>query len=116
MVVWQHAGEFRYHSQVSTWILAIAHRVTLKSLLRHKRWLVNSADESQKPFIDPHRELEEQDWLVEGMWRLPYKQPMSLLLTCQLGYSIEQVATLTECAAGTVRHVCFALGADYGIF
>jgi RNA polymerase sigma-70 factor (ECF subfamily) len=34
MVVWQHAGEFRYHSQVSTWIFGIAYRVALKWRLK----------------------------------------------------------------------------------
>jgi RNA polymerase sigma factor (sigma-70 family) len=38
MIVWQHAGEFRYQSQVSTWIFGIAYRVALKSLRQNERW------------------------------------------------------------------------------
>ena len=32
MIVWQKAGEFRGQSRVSTWIMGIAYRVTLKAL------------------------------------------------------------------------------------
>jgi RNA polymerase sigma-70 factor (ECF subfamily) len=103
MIVWQRASEFRYQSQVSTWIFGIAYRVALKSLRRHKRWFATSADESPEPVTDPRRELEEREWLAEGLRRLPDKQRLSLLLTYQLGHSIEQVATITECAVGTVK-------------
>jgi RNA polymerase sigma-70 factor, ECF subfamily len=103
MAVWQHAGEFRYQSQVSTWIFGIAYRVALKSLRRRKRWFAASADESPEPFIDPHRELEVRDWLAEGLRRLPDNQRLSLLLTYRWGHSIEQVAAMAECPAGTVK-------------
>src|ERR1039458_7784513 len=36
MVVWQSAKDFRYASQVSTWIFGIAYRTALKSLRRQK--------------------------------------------------------------------------------
>jgi RNA polymerase sigma-70 factor, ECF subfamily len=103
LIVWQRAGEFRHDSQVSTWIFGIAYRVALKSLRRDKRWLTMSANEAPEPVIDPYREFEERDWLDEGLRRLPDKLRMCLLLTYRLGYSIEQVAVMTECPAGTVK-------------
>jgi len=36
MVVWQCAKDFRYASQVSTWIIGIAYRTALKSVRRQK--------------------------------------------------------------------------------
>src|SRR5215470_11415223 len=36
MVVWQHAGDFRGASRVSTWILGIAYRRALKTLERSR--------------------------------------------------------------------------------
>src|SRR3978361_2189814 len=36
MVVWQSAKDFRFASQVSTWIIGIASRTALKSLRRQK--------------------------------------------------------------------------------
>jgi RNA polymerase sigma-70 factor (ECF subfamily) len=103
IVVWQHAGEFGCRSQVSTWIFGIAYRVALKSLRRHKRWIVASTDESPETVIDPRRQFEERDWLAEGLRRLPDNQRLSLLLIYQWGHSIEQVAAMAECPAGTVK-------------
>ena len=107
LIVWQGAGKFRHHSQVSTWIFGIAHRVALKSLRRHRRWFVASADESPEPVIDPNREFEERDWLAKGLRLLPDQQRLSLLLTYQVGYSIDQVSVMTECAASTVKSRMF---------
>jgi RNA polymerase sigma-70 factor (ECF subfamily) len=103
LIVWKHAGEFRNQSQVSTWIFGIAHRVALKSLRGHKRSLIAS----EEPFTDPYRELEQQEWLAQGLRQLPDNQRLSLLLTYQLGHSIEQVASMTECSAGTVKSRMF---------
>src|ERR1700685_3419589 len=36
MVVWQSAKDFRYASQVSTWVIGIAYRTALKSVRRQK--------------------------------------------------------------------------------
>src|ERR1700719_5435172 len=36
MIVWQSAKNFRYASQVSTWIIGIAYRTALKSFRRQK--------------------------------------------------------------------------------
>jgi RNA polymerase sigma-70 factor (ECF subfamily) len=103
LIVWQRAGEFRHNSQVSTWIFGIAYRVALTSLRRHKRWFTASADEAPERFIDPHREFEERDWLDQGLRRLPVQQRLCLVLSYQLGHSVEQVAVMTECPAATVK-------------
>jgi RNA polymerase sigma-70 factor (ECF subfamily) len=108
MAVWQHAADFRYQSQVSTWIFGIAYRVALNSLRRHKRWFVAFAGKSTEPVVDAHRQLEERDWLAEGLRRLPDNQRSSLLLIYQWGHSIEQVAAMAKCAAGTVKARSFS--------
>jgi RNA polymerase sigma-70 factor (ECF subfamily) len=104
LVVWQHAGEFHYRSQVSTWIFGIAYRVALKSLRKHKLWLrATTADGLTDPVVDPARTDEQRQWLTEGLRRLPDKQRLSLVLTYHLGHSIEQVALLTDCPVGTMK-------------
>ena len=103
LVVWKHAGKFRYHSQVSTWIFGIAYRVALKSLRQHKRWLAAIAGGLSATVIDPNRDAEQGDWLSEGLRRLPDEQRLSLLLAYRLGHSIQQVADMTECPVGTVK-------------
>jgi RNA polymerase sigma-70 factor, ECF subfamily len=103
MVVWRSAGEFRHQSQVSTWIFGITYRVALKSLRRHERWSTSAEDSPLEPSVDPTREAEERDWLEEGLRRLPDKQRLSLLLAYEYGHSIEQVASMTQSAVGTVK-------------
>ena len=103
MVVWGRAGEFRRQSQVSTWIFGITYRVALKSLRRHERWAAAAEYGFPDPSIDPTREAEERDWLEEGLRRLSDKQRSSLLLVYQYGHSIEQVASMTQSAVGTVK-------------
>src|ERR1700677_1086611 len=103
MVVWRRAGEFRHQSQVSTWIFGITYRVALKSLRRNERWSAAAGDALPEPSIDPTQEAVERDWLAEGLRRLPDKQRLSLLLAYQYGHSIEQVASMTQSAVGTVK-------------
>jgi RNA polymerase sigma-70 factor, ECF subfamily len=103
MIVWQHAGEFRYQSQVSTWIFGIAYRLALNSLRRNKRWHPAANEDLPEPAFDPTQEAEEHDWLAEGLRRLPDKQRLSILLVYQLGHSVQQVAAMTESSAGTVK-------------
>jgi len=72
MVVWQSAKDFRYASQVSTWIIGIAYRTALKSLRRQKNHAAaRSLDEYPEQTIDPTFETEVQDWLMHGLNRLP---------------------------------------------
>jgi RNA polymerase sigma-70 factor (ECF subfamily) len=104
LIVWQHASEFHYSSEVSTWIFGIAHRVALRSLRKQRLWLRTTAvDEPTDPVVDPARADEERQWLEEGLRRLPDKQRLSLLLTYHLGHSIAHVALLTDCPVGTMK-------------
>src|SRR6202051_1984125 len=68
MVVWQSAKDFRYASQVSTWIIGIAYRTALKSLRRQKNHTAAlSLDEYPEQTTDPTFETELQDWLKHGL-------------------------------------------------
>src|SRR5579859_5284424 len=65
MVVWQSAKDFRYASQVSTWIIGIAYRTALKSLRRQKNYAAaRSLDEYPEQTVDPTVEAEVSDWLT----------------------------------------------------
>src|ERR1700688_2874112 len=80
MVVWQSAKDFRYASQVSTWIIGIAYRTALKSLRRQKNHTAA-------------RSLDE----------LPVEQRLTLELAYHMGHSLEEIAAITECPVGTVK-------------
>jgi RNA polymerase sigma-70 factor (ECF subfamily) len=104
MVVWQSAKDFRCASQVSTWIIGIAYRTALKSLRRQKNHTAaRSLDDYPEQTIDPTLEAEVQDWLKQGLSRLPAEQRLTLELAYHLGHSLEEIAAITECPVGTVK-------------
>ena len=104
MVVWQHAGDFRHSSRVSTWIFGIAYRVALKSLRQHKRWREASADDGQSEQVtDPTQETEEHDWLAQGLDRLSQEQRLGLMLTYHRGHSLREVAAMTDNPVSMVK-------------
>jgi RNA polymerase sigma-70 factor (ECF subfamily) len=104
LVVWQSAKDFRYASQVSTWIIGIAYRTALKSLRRQKNHTAaRSLEEYPEQAVDPTSEAEVQDWLKQGLSQLPVEQRLTLELAYHLGHSLEEIAAITECPVGTVK-------------
>lgn len=104
MVVWQSAKDFRYASQVSTWIIGIAYRTALKSLRRQKNHAgALSLDDYPEQTTDPTLENEVRDWLKHGLDRLPIEQRLTLELAYHMGHSLEEIAAITECPVGTVK-------------
>ena len=104
MVVWQSAKDFRYASQVSTWIIGIAYRTALKSVRRQKNHTAaRSLDEYPEQTTDPTFEAEVQDWLKHGLNQLPVEQRLTLELAYHMGHSLEEIAAITECPVGTVK-------------
>jgi RNA polymerase sigma-70 factor (ECF subfamily) len=104
MVVWQSAKDFRRASQVSTWIFGIAYRTALKSLRRQKNHAAAlSLDECPEQTVDPARDTETQDWLGQGLERLPLEQRLTLELAYHMGYSLEEIAAITAAPVGTVK-------------
>src|ERR1700722_15883693 len=104
MVVWQSAKDFRYPSQVSTWIIGIPYRTASKSLRRHKNPpAAEGLEDYPEQTIDPTFETEVQDWLKHGLNRLPAEQRLTLELAYHMGHSLEEIAVITECPVGTVK-------------
>jgi RNA polymerase sigma-70 factor, ECF subfamily len=104
MVVWQSAKDFRYASQVSTWIIGIAYRTALKSVRRQKNHTASrNLDECPEQTVDPTSDTEVQDWLKHGLNQLPVEQRLTLELAYQMGHSLEEIAAITECPVGTVK-------------
>lgn len=104
LVVWQSAKDFRYASQVSTWIIGIAYRTALKSLRRQKNHTAaRSLEDYPEQTVDPTSEAEVQDWLKQGLSQLPVEQRLTLELAYHLGHSLEEIAAITDCPVGTVK-------------
>jgi RNA polymerase sigma-70 factor (ECF subfamily) len=104
MVVWQRAADFRGASRVSTWITGIAYRIALKSLRGSDvmRRTVSS-DDAPEAFEEPATAAELQDWIARGVSQLPVEQRLTLHLAYQLGHSVDEIAEITGCPAGTVK-------------
>jgi RNA polymerase sigma-70 factor, ECF subfamily len=104
VVVWRNADDFRGAAQVSSWIFGIAYRTALKSIRRQKKhsaarsfgeWLVQT--------VDPGLEAEVQDWVMHGLNRLPDEQRLALELAFHMGYSLLEIADITDAPIGTVK-------------
>jgi RNA polymerase sigma-70 factor (ECF subfamily) len=104
MVVWQNAHEFRGASQVSTWIFGIAYRTALKSISRQKNHTTaRNLHEYPDQTVDPVRDTEVQDWVEQGLHRLPIEQRLTLVLAYNMGHSLEEIAEITGAPVGTVK-------------
>ncbi len=110
-IVWRKSAEFRGESKVSTWITGIAYRCMLKALRG-----TAPAEELGESLLDapqleqwagaqhdaaPDREL--RNWVACGLRTLPEDQRVTLELAYLLGYSCEEIASVMDCAVGTVK-------------
>ena len=102
-VVWQHAGDFRGASQVSTWVLGIAYRRALQTLRRVRPEPVPDAQSVFEPFEEPAQQAELRQWLGTALERLPHEQRLVLELAYHAGHSCEEIAELMECPVNTVK-------------
>jgi RNA polymerase sigma-70 factor, ECF subfamily len=104
MVVWCDANDFRFESQVSSWIFGIAYFTALKSIRRGKnRFASRGFDECPSQIVDPALETEVHDWVMDGLNRLPDEQALALQLSCHMGHSLVEIAKMTGTPVGTVK-------------
>jgi len=106
-VVWRRAGYFRYESRVSTWIMGIARRLALRSF-RERRMTAqcidfSSYEEMNSHFDEPAAAYDNHDWITRGLDQLPLPQRETLELSCYLGLSCIEIATLMKCTPSTVK-------------
>jgi RNA polymerase sigma-70 factor, ECF subfamily len=104
MVVWQSAKDFRFASQVSTWIFGIAYHTALKSIRSHKNDAsATSLEDCPEMYFNPSDLVEMEDWLSHGMNRLPPEQRLTLELAYHMGHSMDEIAAITNAPVGTVK-------------
>jgi len=104
-VVWQKGGEFRGDSLVSTWIMGIAYRCTLKTLRRAgsaaTEPLAEEYQDTGTPEVQAEQEL--RDWVGKGLRHLPLEQRTTLELAYYMGHSCEEIGEIMDCSVGTVK-------------
>jgi RNA polymerase sigma-70 factor, ECF subfamily len=102
-VVWQHAGDFRGASRVSTWILGITYRRGLKTL-RYAGPPPADIDLATEAGTDePARQEELHEWVDMALQRLPLEQRMAIELAYHVGHSCEEIASIMQCPVNTVK-------------
>jgi RNA polymerase sigma-70 factor, ECF subfamily len=101
--VWISAGNFREVEPVSTWIFRKAYRKALEhaSLPMSPKARYNTG-RSPGRFIAALNGCGFSDKLRQGLRVMPFVQRLTLLLTYQMGYSLEQIAAITGVRAETV--------------
>lgn len=131
LAVWRSAGKFAGRSKVSTWILGIAYRRTMKTLGKEKKHgMVDSddgvfdtmadTDAARDPLavVSANTLRRELDAMVG---KLHIDQQVALQLTA-LGHSYPEISAIMDCPASTVktrvfkaRHKLKAYMSDAGI-
>lgn len=103
-IVWQKAAGFRGDARVSTWIMGIAYRCTLKALRQHGEEPVDAGDDADELHShNPDADRELSDWLSKAMGRLPAEQRLVLELAYGGGHSVDEIAAIMQCPEGTVK-------------
>lgn len=107
MVVWRKAYTFNHTAKVSTWILAIAYRQSLKALKRHGEPVNEDAyDYADVSATGPddalqHQELREH--LDAALGTLSPEQRAVMELTYYFGYACREIAQIMGCPVDTVK-------------
>jgi len=107
MVVWRKAYTFNHGSKVSTWILAIAYRQSLKALKRIGQW--ESPESYEHPDVaapGPDDALQNQELrkhLDTALGALSPEQRAVMELTYYFGYACREIADIMGCPIDTVK-------------
>jgi len=102
-IVWKQAATFRNESQVSTWIMGIAYRRTLKALKQVGNRQTIDIDETALAAPDDYAANEMNEWIVRGLNQLPLEQRLVLEFAYDMGHSCEEIAGIMDCPVNTVK-------------
>jgi len=104
MTVWMRAKEFRGESRVAAWIFGIVYRTALQSMGLHGvRGALTFADVFRKRDAEFPAENPYVDRLERRLNRLPMEERVTLALAYQMGFSIDEIAEITQVAPATVK-------------
>jgi RNA polymerase sigma factor (sigma-70 family) len=108
LVVWRYPTQFNYQSKVSTWVMGIAYRKTLKFLSKNRMFynetdIENILEQVAHQGGDPERLLENQQWLHQALKLLSPEQRAVIDLTFYQDLSYQDIALVLGCPENTVK-------------
>ena len=110
LIVWRDGRSFAGRSSVSTWIMGIAYRISLKASERSRRWSrryaaadFDDAAERLASSQEPTSHAETSDLIEHGLDLLSPEQRAVVELTYYFGCSYEEIAQIVGCPENTVK-------------
>jgi RNA polymerase sigma factor (sigma-70 family) len=107
LVVWHKADTFNLRSKVSTWMIGIALRRSLKALRsRDEAHDLDPDDVAMPAECGPEGQLlrrEQRARLSHALGTLPAEQRAVIELTFYEGYTYREIATIVDCPVDTVK-------------
>lgn len=102
LTVWRKADSFAGRSKVSTWVLGIAYRQTLRRITKRQISIAPEVELDELPG-EERVNLEKRDWILDGLGRLPAAQQLTVVLVFYAGLSYEEIADISGCPVNTVK-------------
>jgi RNA polymerase sigma-70 factor, ECF subfamily len=102
ITIWKRAAEFRGESRVATWIFAIVYRTALQSMEPRVQG-PRLAETPRRRDTDFASENPYFERLERRLHRLPLEERVILALAYRLGFSIDEIAKITQVAPATVK-------------
>ncbi len=107
VAAWQSASRFRGQGRVIAWLLGIVHHKALNAIRRQSPALLEEEQEDlpdDRTTLDEHIQGQEQAELLRvGLESLSLKHRMVLELVFYQGLTLNEVAEVCGCPAGTVK-------------
>ena len=106
MTIWERARGFPFESKVSVWIFRIAHRHASRFVRCHThtpRGLAHCDREFEGRPREPGTETKTHRPLLRALQRLPAEQRVVLTLCYRMGYSVREIALITDSQVETVE-------------
>ena len=111
--VYRSLHTFRYEARLSSWIAKIAYHTCLNHLERKKLPLLDDALPvarltASEPLPDAQtRRMEVQSFIHKAIERLPHQQRIVLTMYHLEGFSLSEIAHITERPTGTIKSDLF---------
>ena len=104
MTVWERAGGFQFESKVSVWIFRIAHRHASRFARCHTpRGLAHRERKFEEQPREAGAGTKTCRSLLWALRRLPTEQRAVLTLCYRMGYSVREIALITDTRVETVE-------------